>query len=216
MFNFFLVHDSLYVHKGGLNPCLFIYLFYGSEISITVIFNMVLFFTQFFPEQFSISLNAETLTQCCFNADHRLRRWPNIETTLHQCLVFSKIGYIYKKCSLYLLIGTHTRTEKGSFLLVGKRPLGTSAASIGQNTIIWLQCRLDRLSSRGAPRIQIKAPVDLLGLFCLASRSKKNRGEIIKPVVTQEVFSCILKYCLTYCRKYNLYLIVTRVNNTCS
>ena len=32
-----------------------------------------------------------TFTQCCFNVGHRLRRWPNIETALGECLVFAAI-----------------------------------------------------------------------------------------------------------------------------
>ena len=33
----------------------------------------------------------ETLSQCCFNVGPRLRRWPNIKTTLAQRLVFPGI-----------------------------------------------------------------------------------------------------------------------------
>ena len=50
---------------------------------------MVLFLT-------IVSNEPETLTQCCFKAGQRLRRWPSIKTTLCQRLVFTVIIVILK------------------------------------------------------------------------------------------------------------------------
>ena len=33
---------------------------------------------------------------------HRLRRWPNIETALGECLVFAGMTPLYKKCIDYI------------------------------------------------------------------------------------------------------------------
>ena len=43
----------------------------------------------------------ETLTQCCFNAGHRLKRWSNIIPTLGRCLVIDVLGR--GDCITYLI-----------------------------------------------------------------------------------------------------------------
>ena len=66
-----------------------------------------------------LGLKAETLPSkqgiqlCCFNVGQRRRRWPNIETVVGECLVFSMItqSYFYRSVEIRCSLPTCQKTQ---------------------------------------------------------------------------------------------------------
>ena len=81
-----LAQFSLYVHKGGLNPIHFIYI-YKKQKKMTILISLFVFSVSPGVKTGGYPANTRHSPNAVLMLAHRLRRWPNIKTALGECLV---------------------------------------------------------------------------------------------------------------------------------